>query len=79
MLINHLYLRRKGDSNPRYHFTWYTHFPGVRLRPLGHFSEASKEAMKNGRQNTKKIKLKREPIYFFEIADNCCHKAVPHH
>jgi hypothetical protein len=27
--------RRERDSNPRYHF-WYTHFPGVRLQPLGH-------------------------------------------
>ena len=30
-------LRRKGDSNPRYGFP-YTHFPGVRLKPLGHLS-----------------------------------------
>ena len=27
--------RREWDSNPRYGFP-YTHFPGVRLRPLGH-------------------------------------------
>ncbi len=27
--------RREGDSNPRYGFP-YTHFPGVRLQPLGH-------------------------------------------
>ncbi len=27
--------RRGRDSNPRYGFP-YTHFPGVRLRPLGH-------------------------------------------
>lgn len=29
--------RREGDSNPRYGFP-YTHFPGVRLKPLGHLS-----------------------------------------
>ena len=29
--------RREGDSNPRYGFP-YTHFPGVRLQPLGHLS-----------------------------------------
>ncbi len=27
--------RRERDSNPRYGFP-YTHFPGVRLQPLGH-------------------------------------------
>ena len=27
--------RRERDSNPRYSFL-YTHFPGVRLQPLGH-------------------------------------------
>ena len=27
--------RRGRDSNPRYGFP-YTHFPGVRLQPLGH-------------------------------------------
>ena len=27
--------RKRRDSNPRYAFT-YTHFPGVRLKPLGH-------------------------------------------
>jgi hypothetical protein len=32
-------LERTGwDSNPRYAFT-YTHFPGVRLKPLGHPSK----------------------------------------
>ena len=29
------YWRRGWDSNPRYGYP-YTHFPGVRLRPLGH-------------------------------------------
>lgn len=29
--------RRERDSNPRYGFP-YTHFPGVRLQPLGHLS-----------------------------------------
>ena len=29
--------RRERDSNPRYALT-YTHFPGVRLQPLGHLS-----------------------------------------
>ena len=33
--ISHFYWRRGRDSNPRYGFP-YTHFPGVRLRPLGH-------------------------------------------
>ena len=32
--------RRERDSNPRYGFP-YTHFPGVRLQPLGHPSEIS--------------------------------------
>lgn len=31
--------RRERDSNPRYGFP-YTHFPGVRLQPLGHLSVA---------------------------------------
>lgn len=31
--------RRERDSNPRYRFR-YTHFPGVRLQPLGHPSGA---------------------------------------
>ena len=31
--------RRERDSNPRYGFP-YTHFPGVRLQPLGHPSSA---------------------------------------
>ena len=31
--------RRRRDSNPRYGFP-YTHFPGVRLQPLGHPSSA---------------------------------------
>ena len=31
--------RRERDSNPRYGFP-YTHFPGVRLQPLGHPSAA---------------------------------------
>ena len=30
--------RRERDSNPRYGFP-YTHFPGVRLQPLGHPSD----------------------------------------
>ena len=30
--------RRKRDSNPRYGFKPYTHFPGVLLKPLGHLS-----------------------------------------
>ncbi len=30
-----LWWRRERDSNPRYRFR-YTHFPGVRLQPLGH-------------------------------------------
>ena len=34
-------LRRKGDSNPRYSFP-YTHFPGVRLKPLGHLSSIAR-------------------------------------
>ena len=33
--INAKYWRMGWDSNPRYGFP-YTHFPGVRLRPLGH-------------------------------------------
>jgi len=32
-----VFWRREWDSNPRYVYT-YTHFPGVRLRPLGHLS-----------------------------------------
>jgi hypothetical protein len=32
--------RRERDSNPRYGFP-YTHFPGVRLQPLGHPSGAA--------------------------------------
>lgn len=31
--------RTGRDSNPRYGFP-YTHFPGVRLQPLGHLSGA---------------------------------------
>ncbi len=31
----HIIWRRERDSNPRYGFP-YTHFPGVRLQPLGH-------------------------------------------
>ena len=34
-------MRRKGDSNPRYSFP-YTHFPGVRLKPLGHLSSIAR-------------------------------------
>ena len=30
--------RREWDSNPRSRFARDTHFPGVRLRPLGHLS-----------------------------------------
>src|SRR5262245_56870434 len=33
--------RRGRDSNPRYAFWAYTHFPGVRLQPLGHLSVRS--------------------------------------
>ncbi len=33
--------RRGRDSNPRYGLT-YTHFPGVRLQPLGHLSNILK-------------------------------------
>jgi hypothetical protein len=33
--------RTERDSNPRYAFT-YTHFPGVRLQPLGHLSTFQK-------------------------------------
>jgi site-specific DNA recombinase len=35
--------RRERDSNPRYGFP-YTHFPGVRLQPLGHPSAAPRPA-----------------------------------
>ncbi|GGC80983.1 hypothetical protein GCM10010994_43750 [Chelatococcus reniformis] len=34
--------RREGDSNPRYGFP-YTHFPGVRLQPLGHPSARARQ------------------------------------
>src|SRR5579871_192995 len=37
--IGRILWRRERDSNPRYGFP-YTHFPGVRLRPLGHLSSA---------------------------------------
>ena len=37
------YWRRGRDSNPRYGFP-HTHFPGVRLQPLGHPSAAYAEA-----------------------------------
>lgn len=33
--------RKRRDSNPRYAFT-YTHFPGVRLKPLGHPSASGR-------------------------------------
>lgn len=33
--------RRERDSNPRYRFR-YTHFPGVRLQPLGHPSRTDR-------------------------------------
>ena len=35
--------RRGRDSNPRYTFWAYTHFPGVRLQPLGHLSRCKPE------------------------------------
>src|SRR5204862_5949723 len=35
--------RRGRDSNPRYTFWAYTHFPGVRLQPLGHLSRCEPE------------------------------------
>ena len=34
-----VFWRRGRDSNPRYGLT-YTHFPGVRLQPLGHLSHS---------------------------------------
>ena len=37
--------RREWDSNPRYGFTPHTHFPGVRLQPLGHLSSAPKKGI----------------------------------
>ena len=37
--------RRERDSNPRYGFP-YTHFPGVRLQPLGHPSSRSAPLLK---------------------------------
>ena len=40
--------RREGDSNPRYGFP-YTHFPGVRLQPLGHPSVGSRRHRPEGR------------------------------
>ena len=48
-------LRRERDSNPRYRSTRHTHFPGVRLRPLGHLSRISKPARFSGRKLLKKI------------------------
>jgi hypothetical protein len=39
--------RRERDSNPRYGFP-YTHFPGVRLQPLGHLSVAPVMAARAG-------------------------------
>jgi hypothetical protein len=34
-----LFIWRRGrDSNPRYGYKPYTHFPGVLLQPLGHLS-----------------------------------------
>ena len=36
--------RRERDSNPRYGFP-YTHFPGVRLQPLGHLSSAERHRL----------------------------------
>ena len=40
ILFGYLIWRRERDSNPRYGFP-YTHFPGVRLQPLGHPSVAT--------------------------------------
>src|SRR5579871_129968 len=40
--------RRGRDSNPRYGFP-YTHFPGVRLRPLGHPSSLRVDAQDEGK------------------------------
>jgi hypothetical protein len=37
-LVKERQWRRERDSNPRYGFP-YTHFPGVRLQPLGHPSD----------------------------------------
>ncbi len=39
-LVKHARWRRERDSNPRDSFP-STHFPGVRLRPLGHLSNAA--------------------------------------
>ena len=41
--LGQYYWRRGRDSNPRYGFP-HTHFPGVRLQPLGHPSAACTEA-----------------------------------
>ena len=41
--------RTGRDSNPRYGFP-YTHFPGVRLQPLGHLSK--RELNSIGKKNT---------------------------
>ena len=40
IILNIIYWRRRWDSNPRDGFP-PTHFPGVRLRPLGHVSLSS--------------------------------------
>ncbi len=37
--VPYLFLQRGRDSNPRFQCNWNTHFPGVRLRPLGHLSK----------------------------------------
>ncbi len=37
--------RREWDSNPRYDSSPYTHFPGVRLQPLGHPSAMRRDPL----------------------------------
>ncbi len=47
----------------------YTHFPGVRLRPLGHLSKNSPFTVKKGRKNNKKIVVgnNKSKVFLFHL------------
>ena len=45
-IVKEYFLRSKRDSNPRY-MLLYTRFPGVRLQPLGHYSQKGRRRDSN--------------------------------
>jgi hypothetical protein len=53
--------RRGRDSNPRYGFP-YTHFPGVRLRPLGHPSNALHVKARAGDSTSRGARASSAPL-----------------